>query len=193
MEKQSSQAIKRSFTLVEILIVIAILSLVGGGIGYQISRLINDHCFQSEAAAICSALQEAQFISVIHETECELLIYPEKGHLVYQLKTDEPLPAIDQRPKPLKESRFITLNNAKAAHVCFKVLSSGRIEPTAVLGFHQKDPVEHQFQGLWLDLQTPVQIKLMHEKPILKRFEIWGLDQREHSRDWIDPNVARIE
>ncbi len=147
------------------MIALFILGLAATGIGWHITRLTGHHQFQSEATDICLALQEAQFISVIHETECELLIYPEKGRLVYQLKTDEPIAIIDQKAKPLKESRFITLNNARSPYASFKILSSGRIEPTAILGLHQKDPEETQLQGIWIDLQTPVQIKITHEKP----------------------------
>ena len=142
-----------------------ILALIAAGVGWHVTRLVSHHRFQSEAADICLALQEAQFISVIHQTECELLIYSVKGELNYQLKTDEPVAVIDQDPKPLKESRFLTLNNAKSPHVSLKILSSGRIEPTLVLGLHQKDPAAFQQQGIWLDLQTPVQVKLMHEPP----------------------------
>ena len=160
------QRSKQSFTLIEIMIAIFVLGLIAAGVGWHITRLTSHHRFQSEAADICLALQEAQFISVIHQTECELLIYPKKGRLIYQLRSDEPLTILDQKPKPLKESQFLTLNYAKSPHVCFKISSSGRIEPTAVLGLHQKDPIEFQLQGIWLDLQTPVQIKLMHEKPL---------------------------
>ncbi len=56
------------------MIALFILGLAAGGIGWHITRLIGHHRFQSEVADICLALQEAQFISVIHETECELLI-----------------------------------------------------------------------------------------------------------------------
>ncbi len=156
---------KRSFTLVEMMIVIFILGLVAAGIGWHITRVVSYHRFQSEAADICLALQEAQFVSVIHQTECELQIYSEGKRLMYQLKTDEPLQFLDQQAKPLKECQFLTLNSAKSPHVSLKILSSGRIEPTLVLGLHQKDPAEAQQQGIWLDLQTPVQIKLLHEKP----------------------------
>lgn len=165
MRKPRSKRSKKSFTLIEIMIALFILGLAAAGIGWHITRLTSHHRFQAEAVDICLAFQEAQFISVIHETECELLIYPEKGRLFYQLKTDEPIAIIDQKPKLLKESRYITLNNAKSPHASFKVLSSGRIEPTAILGLHQKEPSNSQLQGLWLDLQTPVQIKISHEKP----------------------------
>ncbi len=156
---------KQSFTLFEIIIAMAILSLIAAGVGWHITRLVGHHRFQSEATDICLALQEAQFIAVINQTDCELIIDREKGKMRYQLKTDEPLSILDQNPKNLKESRFITINNAKTQQITFKILSSGRIEPTAILGLHQQDPSESELQGIWLDLQTPIQIKLLHEKP----------------------------
>jgi hypothetical protein len=127
--------------------------------------MISDHRFQAEAADLCLALQEAQFIAVIHETECELQIYSEKGKLVYRLKTDEPLAVINQKPKELNETKFLTLNEGKTPHATFTIHSSGRIEPTATLGLHQRDPSEVELEGIWLDLQTPVQIKIAYEKP----------------------------
>ena len=165
MRSLSIRKSRRSFTLIEIAIALFILSLAAGGIGWRVSRLISHHRFQSEAADICLALQEAQFISIIHETECELLIYPVKGKLVYQLKTAEPLAVVNQKPRPLKESKFITLNDAKTPSATFNIRSSGRIEPTGVLGLHQSNPSEAELEGIWLDFQTPVQIKIMQEKP----------------------------
>lgn len=186
MRKPSSRKSKQGFTLIEIMIALFILSLAAVGIGWHITQLTSHHRFQGEAVDICLAFQEAQFVSVIHETECELLIYPEKGKLFYQLKTDEPVAIIDQKPKLLKESRYITLNNAKTPHASFKILSSGRIEPTAILGLHQRDPSDSQLQGLWLDLQTPVQIKISHEKP---QKVAASLPQKPTLK--IDPNPTR--
>ncbi|MBS0653424.1 MAG: hypothetical protein JSR39_07875 [Verrucomicrobia bacterium] len=173
------------------MIALFILGLAAAGIGWHITRLTGHHRFQSEAADICLAFQEAQFVSVIHETECELLIYLEKGRLFYQLKTDEPIAVIDQTAKPLKEARFITLNNAKSPHASFKVLSSGRIEPTAILGLHQRDPADAQLQGIWLDLQTPVQIKIMHEKPQKATASLPQKPSVKIESPQIDPNQTR--
>ncbi|MBI3237081.1 MAG: hypothetical protein HYZ48_05230 [Chlamydiales bacterium] len=96
MQTKLRQIKKQSFSLLEILIALALVTLIGGSIGWHVSRLISHHRFQAEAASLCLILQEAQFLSVIHQTECELHIYSEKGKLCYRLKTDEPLKVLDQ-------------------------------------------------------------------------------------------------
>jgi hypothetical protein len=44
----------------------------------------------------------------------------------------------------------------------FHVYSNGRIEPLGVVGFLPKQTSE-EMEGLWVDLRTPIQIKLMQQ------------------------------
>ena len=165
MQKNNQQIKTLSFTLIEVLIALSLIALIGGSIGWHVNRLISHHRFQSEATSLCQALQEAQFLSVIGQTECELHIYREEKGLFYRLKTDEPSSLLDQNPKALKGAKSLTLNNVRVPHVHFKILSSGRIEPVAILGLHHREENPLDSQSIWLDLQTPIQIKLLNEKP----------------------------
>ena len=178
--------LRRSFTLLEMLIVLTVLGMAATAVGWHLTKLIAHHRFQAAGATLCAALEEAQAIAIIHRTECEMILYAEKGDLKYQFKTHEPRFALSQVAKKLHGVDRVTQENVvkesgrqkrqelrasslEGQKISFVIRSSGRIEPPGILGLHPSPSAEESIQSLWVDLQTPLQIYLKTSEPSKKK------------------------
>lgn len=95
---------KACLTLVEILIVIAIFSLVGGFIGININKAVREQRFRTEVSGIVDLLRTAQDIMLMMDISTKVLFTqdPSIDGIQVGLETDTPLPkrwsALLQRP-----------------------------------------------------------------------------------------------
>ena len=142
--------IKRSFTLLEILIALMILSTIGAICSVQIKKLIDAHRFEQEVSTLFSALQEAQVLAATYQTDIALDIQSKKNQITYQFTTDEPFQQypFNQKTIPLKHTAHATFQKAKTAQLHFDIYSGGRIEPCGILAFSGPNS-----KTLWFDLQ----------------------------------------
>jgi prepilin-type N-terminal cleavage/methylation domain-containing protein len=154
---------KKCFTLIEIMIAMAIISLVGTVVGWQIHRMIASHRLESDAEQLCIALQEAQLLAITHETDFQIRLYSDRGKIFYQIKTHEPLAVVDQRPKAFSAVHSLSWKGSTVSSIDLDLYSSGRIEPPESIGLISKDPKKNR--SLWVDLQTPLHIKLTSKRP----------------------------
>ncbi len=155
---------KHAFTLLEIVICMAILSLIGTAVGLQIHSMITSHRLSSGADRLCIALQEAQLLAITHQTDFTVHLFKERGEYWYQVQTFEPIKAVDQQPKPLPGVTSLTDQGTKKEEIQLAIYATGRIEPSHVIGLHPA-ATKKASAPLWIDLQTPIQIKLSSKKP----------------------------
>src|SRR5579863_4018445 len=64
--------IRRAFTLLEIMIALALLCILGTVTAVQVKKMVDRHRFEAEVAGLFSALQEAQVLSATYQTDLAL-------------------------------------------------------------------------------------------------------------------------
>lgn len=159
--------VKKSFTLLEIMICLMILSLIGAFTTVQIKKMIAVHQFEAEIGNLFIALQEAQLLSATYQTDLALDISSVGGKIAYSFSTDEPFTShqFSRATLPLPNTHFCKFNNARAKTLHFDIYSGG-IEPKGVLAF---TPSYDETKTLWFDLQRGQLIKFSHQKPVVRK------------------------
>lgn len=111
---------KRAITLIEVLIVIAILSLLTGLIAINIRSAVREQQFKSEVLRVVDELKLAQDILLILGTGSvvKFELSKEKDSILYQLDTTLPLPKawekfFKKKNPPLKTIHYIQFEGAE--------------------------------------------------------------------------------
>jgi prepilin-type N-terminal cleavage/methylation domain-containing protein len=169
----NSQSLRkvRSFTLLEMTIVLAILSLIGAFSAIHITKLIGAHRFESEISHLFIVLQEAQVLSSVYKTDIALDISRQQGKLCYRFSTNEPFTfqQLNQKESALKQTASIGFKGKKISKLHIDIFS-GRIEPRGILAFFQTQ--EEDSRALWFDLQQGQLLKFSYRKPALPKQQI---------------------
>lgn len=123
--------IKRTFTLLEMMIALMILSFIGAVTAVQIKKMISMHRFEAGVADLFLALQEAQILSATYQTDFSLDITCNGGKVDYRFSTDEPLSQYqyNQETKTIAYAHTCKFNNAKTATLHFDIYSGGESSP----------------------------------------------------------------
>lgn len=82
---------RRFFTLVEVLIVIALIAVVAGVVGFNIVRMRQDQQFRSGAALVQQKLQAALETMLIHNENMEVILEEKPEGLLVIVKAETPL------------------------------------------------------------------------------------------------------
>ncbi len=156
----------KSFTLLEIILVIAILSMVASVVGWQIASCVNRYAFQREVEEVYNTVKQSQVLCLTYQTDIGVKFFREDGVFYYHLQTDEPFAEIpfDRENKVLKKIGKITLNHKSVKNFDLCLFSQGNIEPRGVLGFFPNNKKEDI--AMWLDFQGAFLLSLSHQKPI---------------------------
>src|SRR3990172_11564019 len=122
---------RRSFTLLELMIALMILTLIGALTSTQIKKLIDVHHFEQEASTLFTTLQDAQILSATYRTDLSLDLFLNNNTLAYQITTDEPFTPfqLKQEAVSLSHTARLQFNGKKATRLHFDIYSGGRIEP----------------------------------------------------------------
>ncbi len=155
---------KKTFTLLEMMIALLILSLIGTAVAVQVKKMIQAHQFETEVADLFLILQEAQILSAAYQTDLALDLTLAKGKMSYWFSTDEPLPSstLSQKSKTLPHVGSCQFNRFKKSTLHFDIYSGGRIEPIGVLAFYST--LEEQ-KPLFFDLQASPLVEFKHYPP----------------------------
>jgi prepilin-type N-terminal cleavage/methylation domain-containing protein len=161
--------IKRSFTLLEMMVVLAILSVIGALTTIHIKKLLDAHRFESEVSDLFVAIQEAQVLSCAFQTDLRLSFFQKKGILYYRISTDEPFSAkqLNQGDIPLGRTALLKFKDIEIKKLHLDIFSGGRIEPGGILTFRQSR--EEDAKELWFDLQHGHLLKFTHCRPSLAK------------------------
>lgn len=157
---------RRSFTILEVMIALVILSLIGVLSAVQVKKLIDAHRFEGEISHLFIALQEAQVLAATYQTDIALDIFSKNGQLHYRFASDEPFRGhqFNNRDIPLSHSAKLMFKESKVNRLHLDIYSGGRIEPRGILAFHQTQ--EEDSKALWFDLQYGYLIKYAYHKPL---------------------------
>lgn len=157
---------KRAFTLLEMLLALTLLCVIASFTAIQVKKLLDSHKFEKEVSYLFIALQEAQILSSVYQTDIALDIYRKEGKLCYRFFTNEPFHAkqLNQNQQPLSSVDKVQFNAKNADKLHFDIYS-GRVEPRGILG------VDKNNKKLWLDLQYGQLLKFSYQKPEISKIE----------------------
>jgi prepilin-type N-terminal cleavage/methylation domain-containing protein len=154
---------KRSFTLLEVVIAIALIALMAGFGTWSLTDLLAQHRRQAEVEDLKNFLVELQIEALALQTDLEITISKEKEIVKVSSKTAEKI--LRDRTVVLKGVEKLTINHQELANQKFQIFSTGRFSPNALIGIERKQA------SLWIDLRLPIQIKFTAAEPKMPRAE----------------------
>lgn len=137
--------IRRHYTILELLIVMAILIMIAGVVGYNIQGAIKDQRFRNEVKLIVDELRLAQDLMIILSTDVHVKfeIDPTGKGIKYWLETEEKLtkewkPFIQRSHRNLQAIHYITFqelpsNMNQFNNLDLKFLSGGSVMSRGIL------------------------------------------------------------
>lgn len=147
----------RSFTLFEIVVVLALIALVASlGFG-GIHGLLKKERFYSQVERLKSLLEELQIEALALGSDMEVEIVKQDVGWKARSQTAESI--LRSQTVSLKTVETITMNGIPIDHLKMTIFATGTIEPKALLEVKQSD------HAVWIDLRQPIQIKFSQQKP----------------------------
>ena len=158
-----------SFTLLEILLVVSIVSVLASVVGWQIVKCVDRYFFQDEVEKFYLTLKEAQLLSLTYQTDIHMYLFQEGDAFAYQIETDEPFSAkeLDKGKKRLKTVKKVTWQNRPIKKIDLFINARGAMQPHGILTFFCTR--EEESSPLWLDYQGAFLLTLSGKKPLERK------------------------
>ena len=141
------------FTLLEIVICIAILGAASLTMGWQLKNMLDAHYFQKGMNQLVTDLHKGQLIALSDRVDIEALIYKEAGEYFYQLKSDSMVPLFNNKPYKLRGLKTTKQNHQLKDAITLTIFSSGRIAEASTIEFFQDEE-----RKIVLNLEKPLLI-----------------------------------
>lgn len=150
----------RAFTLLEICLCVAILSIVAGVMGWQIKKMIDRSRAERSVANFATQLRTLQLVAMSYQSDVRIdLFFDPQGKLFYKQIADDPrLRFIPETLKQINGIETLQKGGKEEKRITLYLFSSGRIEPQELLAFKGD-------ATLWIDLRQPIQVKLTASEP----------------------------
>jgi hypothetical protein len=152
------------FSLLEIMVSLAILVLVSALLGVKVTSLISEHKFNNSVQSLVDDVKQLQILSVSYGTDCAVKLYKRKGTFYYVCTSEASIPR-----GPLFSSHLlhgvkaVSINGKKSDSLKFTLFSTGRVDPAISLGLHREEIDSHG--SLWIDTRKQSLITLSHKLP----------------------------
>lgn len=137
---------RRSFTLLEIMLALFILTIAAGFMGWKAKELLDRHYFEDEVQRFLHELEMAQLFALMLQSEIKV-DFERTGHeWKAKFSTDE---VILERWRPACSFKHVPYINARNLIID----AAGRIEPKVCLKFSSQNSTH------WIDCREPLSIK----------------------------------
>jgi len=146
----------RSFSLLEIVIVLLLISTIAGVSSCLLIPFYRSYQFQAEVEAVYALAGELQIEALTLQSDMQLLVKQEKGQWVVRSHSEE----VALKPQRIELSHVETVAGGEESIVFY---ANGQIEPKKVLTFQRG--VERR----GVDFRRPLLIKLWREDGTQKR------------------------
>jgi len=124
---------KRAFTLLEVMLVMALLVVAGGAIYWRLDRFVAHHRLETDASTLKSALLHARALALCSRSDIRLVLTPSKTGWNLRLQQPED-PAAEPVKWPTSLGRCnLFLDDVPAEQLVFQFYSSGHIHPAGTL------------------------------------------------------------
>jgi len=144
---------RRLFTLVEIVVCLAILGMASGLVGIQIRRMVADHTFQSNVTNLISELKKCQLVAACDQTDIDVVIAKEGKHYAFWIETDDKLLYFSKRKMLMTGVGRIEKGGKEVSREVIHFYPSGRFDPKKLELFHGSD------KGCIIDMERPLMIE----------------------------------
>jgi type II secretory pathway pseudopilin PulG len=137
---------RRFLTFMEMMVVLAIISLIGGVVAINVSKAMTDQRFRSEVAAVVNQLRLAQNLMLILDQDVSVKFTDDDPNKKIDYWLEMQCPAIrgwdkelTRRPPPLKTIRVVefeadsNLPNGKEGELELKFMSGGTVMSRGIL------------------------------------------------------------
>ncbi len=139
---------------------LTLLVLVATLVAIPLKQLIDTHRFEARSEELFIALQEAQILSLAHQTDWTLDLWQEKGELFYRFSTDEPFldKKFSQEKVVLGKGVKLLFRDKGVSSLHFDLSSGGDIKPRGIVTLEGE-------RALYIDMQYGHLIKFLSSKP----------------------------
>ncbi|NGX36966.1 MAG: hypothetical protein K1000chlam2_00112 [Chlamydiae bacterium] len=146
---------KSNFTLLEIVICVAILGIAAVTVGWQMRNMLAMHHFHKNIDNLLTDLRKCQLIALSDRSDIEIRIYKMEDRYFYHLYSDTPIPFFKSKPMKMIGLKEVRQKNRPIDALTIYIYGNGRIEPNEKIQFFQNEE-----EGFSLDLCTPQLIEL---------------------------------
>lgn len=145
----------RPLTLLEIVIALALITMIAGVATWSLGGLLAKHRFQSSIDDLQNLMQELQIEALALGSDMELRFYQDQNLWKVQSKTSEKI--LRNRTIELKGVQTIIQDKTAINKLDLKIYSNGWWEPTCLL------KLEGSQSNMYIDLTQPLLIKFFEE------------------------------
>ena len=141
MKNKKKQLLKtRCFTLLEVMVAIAILAVASGAILWRIDRMLDRQRFESDVGRLQGLFHYARALAINTQADWQFQIAETKEGCKARLfgVEDPERSSIAKQPSPLKKCRLF-FDNKPAAALVFDFFSTGQVAPKGVLKISMKE------------------------------------------------------
>jgi len=115
---------KQGFTLLEILICLALVAMMSAVFGFQGKKFLDGHRFENSFQLLKGEWEKSKFLSLVYRTDIELVIVRKKNDFFLQRNCDEP-GLSHSAMTPLPGLRDLRYQGKKPKKIVFAKFSSG--------------------------------------------------------------------
>ncbi len=151
--------INRPFTLLEIVIVLALIGMMAVFGTWSLTDLLAQHRRQAEVDELQNFLQELQIEALALQSDLEITFSKSKDQLLVRSKTSEKI--LRDRTVILKGLRELKFQDRSTPTQTLQIFSTGRFEPAGII------EIERDKGSLWIDVRQPILVKFSDKRPML--------------------------
>lgn len=149
----------RPFTLLEIVIVLALIGMMATFGTWSLTDLLAQHRRQAEADDLKNFLQELQIEALALQSDIEVTFSKTGEKLQVHSKTAEKI--LRDRTVVLKGVRQFKFKDLQKEKITLQIFSTGRMDPPGII------EIEREKKSLWIDLRQPLLVKFFDSRPAL--------------------------
>ncbi|NGX27360.1 MAG: hypothetical protein K940chlam6_01294 [Chlamydiae bacterium] len=131
--------IKNNFTLLEIVLCVAILSVAAVTLSWQMKGMLMAHHFNQNVDNFLTDLRKCQLIALSDRVDIEMRIEKKDDTYLYSLHCDDPIPCFIKKPMKLSGVEQIKRNKKPIDQHILIIHSSGRISPIDDISLFQNE------------------------------------------------------
>ena len=150
---------KRTLTLLEIIIVVALIGMMAVYGGWSLTDLLAQHRRQAEIEELKNFMQELQIEALALQSDFEITFSKKEKKLQVHSKTSEKI--LPNRTVTLHGVCHLKFRDRADSNFILKIFSTGRIDPSGVL------EIEREKGSLWIDMHQPLSLKFLDQRPSL--------------------------
>ena len=154
----------RPFTLLEVVIVLALIGMMAVFGTWSLTDLLTQHRRQAEVDELHNFIQELQIEALALQSDLELTFRKDKDKLHVSSKTAEKI--LRNRTVVLKGVRELKFQDRTNPAFILQIFSSGRIDPAGLI------EIEREKGSLWIDVRQPLLVKFSDQRPGLLQEKI---------------------